>query len=77
LKIKGILLTMFDERPNLSKQVGEEIRGFFKSKVYKSIIPRNVRISEAPSFGKPIQLYDVKSAGSRAYMTLAKEMMIR
>ena len=77
LKIKGILLTMFDERTNLSKQVGEEIRGFFKSKVYKSIIPRNVRISEAPSFGKPIQLYDIKSAGSKAYMTLAKEMMIR
>jgi chromosome partitioning protein len=67
---------MFDERTNLSKQVGEEIRGFFKSKVYRSIIPRNVRISEAPSFGKPIQMYDIKSAGSKAYMSLAKEMML-
>ena len=76
LAIKGILLTMFDERTNLSKQVGEEIRGYFKSKVYRSIIPRNVRISEAPSFGKPIQMYDIKSAGSRAYMSLAREMML-
>jgi chromosome partitioning protein len=75
LKIKGILLTMFDERTNLSKQVEEEIRSYFKSKVYRSIIPRNVRLSEAPSFGKPIQLYDIKSAGARAYMSLAKEMM--
>lgn len=77
LEIKGILLTMVDERTNLSKQVGEEIRAYFKSKVYHAIIPRNVRISEAPSFGKPIQLYDIKSAGSMAYMSLAKEMMIR
>jgi chromosome partitioning protein len=77
LGIKGILLTMFDERTNLSKQVGEEIRDYFKSKVYDSIIPRNVRISEAPSFGKPIQLYDIKSSGSKAYMTLAKEIMVR
>lgn len=75
LKIKGILLTMFDERTNLSKQVEQEIRSFFKSKVYRSIIPRNVRLSEAPSFGKPIQLYDIKSAGARAYMSLAKEML--
>ncbi len=77
LEIKGILLTMVDERTNLSKQVGEEIRAYFKSKVYHAIIPRNVRISEAPSFGKPIQLYDIKSAGSMAYMSLAKEMMVR
>ena len=77
LDIKGILLTMVDERTNLSKQVGAEIRSYFKSKVYQAIIPRNVRISEAPSFGKPIQLYDIKSAGSMAYMSLAKEMMIR
>lgn len=76
LEIKGILLTMVDERTNLSRQVGEEIRAYFKSKVYHAIIPRNVRISEAPSFGKPIQLYDIKSAGSMAYMSLAKEMMI-
>ena len=75
LQIKGILLTMFDERTNLSKQVEEEIRNFFKSKVYRCIIPRNVRLSEAPSFGKPIQLYDLRSTGSRAYMALAKEML--
>lgn len=76
LTIKGILLTMYDERTNLSRQVEDEVRHFFKSKVYRSIIPRNVRLSEAPSFGKPIQLYDIKSAGSRAYMSLAKEMMV-
>lgn len=75
LEIKGILLTMYDERTNLSRQVEEEIRRFFEAKVYSSIVPRNVRLSEAPSFGKPIQLYDIKSAGSKAYMSLAKEMM--
>jgi chromosome partitioning protein len=75
LEIKGILLTMYDERTNLSKQVEEEIRNYFKTKVYTSIIPRNVRLSEAPSFGKPIQLYSIKSAGSLAYMALAKEII--
>jgi chromosome partitioning protein len=75
LEIKGILLTMYDERTNLSKQVEEEIRNFFKGKVYRSIIPRNIRLSEAPSFGKPIQLYAIKSAGSLAYMSLAKEIL--
>lgn len=75
LKIEGILLTMFDERTNLSKQVEEEIRSYFKAKVYRSIIPRNIRLSEAPSFGKPIQLYAIKSAGSVAYMSLAREIM--
>lgn len=75
LQIEGILITMFDERTNLSKQVEEEIRSFFKTKVYRSVIPRNVRLSEAPSFGKPIQLYEIKSAGSKAYMALAKEML--
>jgi chromosome partitioning protein len=75
LEIKGILLTMYDERTNLSKQVEEELRTFFKSKVYQSTIPRNVRLSEAPSFGQPIQLYAIKSAGSRAYMALAKEIL--
>ncbi len=77
LEIEGILITMFDERTNLSKQVEEEIRSFFKSKVYKSVIPRNIRLSEAPSFGKPIQLYEIKSAGSKAYIALAKEMLTR
>jgi chromosome partitioning protein len=75
LEIKGILLTMFDERTNLSKQVEEEIRNYFKTKVYRSIIPRNIRLSEAPSFGQPIQLYAIKSAGSKAYMALAKELL--
>ncbi|MEN8221631.1 MAG: ParA family protein [Acidobacteriota bacterium] len=75
LQIEGILITMYDERTNLSKQVEEEIRGFFKTKVYRSVIPRNVRLSEAPSFGKPIQLYEIKSAGSKAYMALAREML--
>jgi len=75
LEVKGILLTMYDERTNLSKQVEEEIRNYFKAKVYRAIIPRNIRLSEAPSFGKPIQLYAIKSAGSLAYMALAKEIM--
>ncbi len=75
LDIKGVLLTMYDERTNLSKQIEAELRKYFKSKVYDTIIPRNVRLSEAPSFGKPIQVYDIRSAGARAYMSLAKEMM--
>jgi len=75
LDIEGILMTMYDERTNLSKQVEQEIRAYFKSKVYTAVVPRNIRLSEAPSFGKPIQFYDIKSAGSRAYMALAKEIM--
>jgi chromosome partitioning protein len=75
LDIKGVLLTMYDERTNLSKQIEAELRKYFKSKVYDTIIPRNVRLSEAPSFGKPIQVYDINSAGARAYISLAKEMM--
>ncbi|MCP5047691.1 MAG: ParA family protein [bacterium] len=75
LEVKGILLTMYDERTNLSKQVEEEVRNYFKTKVYRVIIPRNIRLSEAPSFGQPIQLYAIKSAGSRAYMALAKEIL--
>jgi len=75
LKIKGVLLTMYDERTNLSKQVLEEIRKYFGSKVYSVIIPRNVRLSEAPSFGKPIQLYDIKSKGAEAYFSLAREFL--
>ncbi|HOW43575.1 MAG TPA: ParA family protein [Candidatus Aminicenantes bacterium] len=74
LEIKGVLLTMYDERTNLSRQIEDELRNFFKSKVYDTVITRNVRLSEAPSFGKPIQLYDIRSAGARAYMSLAKEM---
>lgn len=74
LEIKGVLLTMYDERTNLSRQIEEELRRFFKAKVYGTVIARNIRLSEAPSFGKPIQLYDIRSAGARAYMSLAKEM---
>ncbi len=75
LTVRGVLLTMVDERTNLSRQVEGELRGFFKGKVFESVIPRNIKLSEAPSFGKPIQIYDIKSAGARTYMTLAREMM--
>lgn len=75
LRIEGILLTMFDARLNLSHQVAEEARKFFPGRVYTSIIPRNVRISEAPSFGKPVLLYDKDCAGSDSYTNLAKEVL--
>ncbi|MBN1211384.1 MAG: ParA family protein [candidate division Zixibacteria bacterium] len=75
LKIEGVLLTMFDGRLNLSRQVSEEVRKFFEDKVYRTVISRNVRLSEAPSFGKPIILYDVLSTGAENYMSLTKEVM--
>ncbi len=75
LAIEGVLLTMFDARTNLANQVAGEINEFFDKKVYKSVIPRNVRLSEAPSFGKPIIDYDPKSRGSEEYLALAKEVM--
>jgi len=75
LVIRGVLLTMYDERTNLSHQIEDELRKYFKSKVYDTVISRNVRLSEAPSFGKPIQLYDIRSSGAQAYMSLAKEMI--
>jgi chromosome partitioning protein len=75
LHIRGVLLTMFDGRLNLSVQVAQEIRGYFKDKVYQTVIPRNVKLSEAPSFGKPVWLYDRKSKGAVAYMDLAKEVI--
>lgn len=75
LEIEGILLTMYDSRLNLSQQVENEARKFLQEKVYKTVIPRNVRLSEAPSFGKPIMLYDVLCQGSRNYQELAKEVM--
>jgi chromosome partitioning protein len=75
LAIEGVLLTMFDSRLNLSQQVLEETRRFFSTKVYTTVIPRNVRLSEAPSFGKPILLYDVLCSGAKSYMDLAKEVM--
>jgi len=75
LKIAGILLTMFDQRTNLSYQVAEEAEKYFNNLVFKTIIPRNIRLSEAPSFGKPILLYDATSTGARSYIELAKEIM--
>lgn len=75
LQIEGILLTMYDSRTNLSQQVVDEVRNFFKGKVYNTIIPRNVRLSEAPSFGKPIITYDIISSGAESYLKLAREVM--
>ncbi|MEW6375350.1 MAG: AAA family ATPase [Thermodesulfobacteriota bacterium] len=75
LEIEGILLTMFDGRNNLSHQVAHEVRSHFKDKVFKTIIPRNIRLSEAPSHGKPVLLYDIHSRGAESYLILAREMM--
>jgi len=75
LEIEGILLTMVDERTNLTQQVVGEIRGHFKDQVYRTTIPRSIRLGEAPSFGKPILLYDIRSKGAEAYLELAKEVM--
>jgi chromosome partitioning protein len=75
LVIEGALLTMYDNRLNLSKQVAEDVRSYFKDKVFKSVITRNVKLSEAPSFGKPIILYDIMSSGAENYLNLAKEIM--
>ena len=77
LELQGIVLTMFDKRNNLSDMVAADVRDHFGDKVYKTVIPRNVRISEAPSFGKPVLLYDLKCAGSEAYIRLAGEVMKR
>ncbi len=75
LKIEGVLLTMFDARTNLGVQVNQEVRKFFKDEVYDTVIPRNVRLSEAPSYGLPIMDYDPKSKGADKYMKLAKEVL--
>jgi chromosome partitioning protein len=77
LKIVGIVLTMYDSRNNLSSQVEEEVRRHFKRTIFNTIIPRNVRLSEAPSHGKPIILYDVNSKGAQSYLKLAKEVISR
>jgi len=77
LEIQGIVLTMFDKRNNLSGQVAEDVRGHLGDKVYNTVIPRNVRISEAPSFGKPALLYDHTCSGSQAYIDLAREILRR
>jgi chromosome partitioning protein len=75
LAIEGIVLTMYDERTTLSKQVASDLRSFFGSQVYESVIPRNVRLAEAPSHGKPIHFYDIHSRGAEAYINLAKEVI--
>ncbi len=77
LEIQGVVLTMFDPRNNLSEMVAEDVRGHLGLKVYKTVIPRNVRVSEAPSHGKPVLLYDMNCAGSRAYIHLAGEVLRR
>jgi len=75
LLIEGVLLTMYDARLNLSRQVAEDVRRYFEGKVFETIVSRNVRLSEAPSFGKPIILYDAVSSGSENYMSLAEEII--
>ena len=75
LMLQGIVLTMFDRRNNLSDLVAADVRGFFGSRVYETVIPRNVRVSEAPSHGKPVMLYDLRSPGAQAYLRLAVEVM--
>ena len=77
LGIEGILLTMFDVRNNLCHQVANEVRTHFKGRVFQTVVPRNVRLSESPSHGKPVLLYDISSKGARAYLELAKEMIRR
>ena len=77
LEIQGVVLTMFDRRNSLSEQVAQDVRSHFGDKVYETVIPRNVRVSEAPSFGKPVLIYDLKCAGSQAYLKLAREVVSR
>ena len=77
LGIEGVLLTMYDARLNLSRQVASDAREYFTSQVFETVIPRNIRLAEAPSFGKPIILYDVASIGAQSYMSVAKELMAR
>ncbi len=75
LKIEGIVLTMYDSRNNLNRQVSEEVRGHFSAQVFKSVIPRNITLAEAPSYGKPVSLYNALSRGAQAYLALAKEVI--
>ena len=77
LQVEGVVMTMYDARTNLSSMVVEEVKKFFKNKVYDTVIPRSVRLGEAPSFGMPITLYDPKCAGAKAYVNLAKELLTR
>ena len=75
LKIEGVVMTMFDSRVNLASAVVEEVKKYFTTKLYNTLIPRNVRLSEAPSYGKPVIYYDLKSKGAEAYLSLAKEVV--
>ncbi len=75
LKLEGVLLTMYDERTNLTRQVAKDLRDFFKEEVFQTVIPRSIRLAEAPSFGKPILSYDVSSRGAESYIKLAKEIL--
>jgi len=75
LEVRGILLTMFDERTNLSVQVREELQTHFPDRIFETIIPRNIKLAEAPSFGKPALLYDIRSKGSESYIRLAREIL--
>ena len=77
LAIDGVLLTMYDSRLNLCRQVAEEAKEYFGAKVFKTVIPRNVRLAEAPSFGKSILMYDVQSVGAKSYIAVAQELMKR
>jgi chromosome partitioning protein len=75
LKVEGVLLTMYDDRMNLTRQVEEDLRQFFKNEVFRTVIPRSIRLAEAPSFGKPILSYDPRSRGAESYIQLAKEIL--
>jgi chromosome partitioning protein len=75
LKLEGILLTMYDDRTNLARQVAEDLREFFDNEVFRTVIPRSIRLAEAPSYGKPILMYDPHSRGAESYIKLAKEIL--
>ena len=75
LEVEGVLLTMVDERTNLTQQVIGEVREHFKDKVFKTQVPRSIRLAEAPSFGQPVILYDIRSKGAEAYLQLARELL--
>jgi chromosome partitioning protein len=77
LELEGVLLTMYDSRVNLSNQVVAEVRKFFGNKVYNTVIPRNIRLAEAPSYGKPVFLYDRYSKGAESYLSMTEEFLLR
>jgi chromosome partitioning protein len=77
LTVEGVLLTMYDDRTNLTRQVESDLRDFFQESVFETVIPRSIRLAEAPSHGKPILTYDVRSRGAESYIQLAKEVLAR